>query len=45
MKSAATSVEAYLAELPEDRRQAIEAVRAAIRARLPRGTRRPCSSA
>ncbi len=35
--SEATSVEQYLAELPEDRRAAIEEVRAAILANLPDG--------
>ena len=34
MQSKATSVQAYLAELPPDRRTAIEAVRKAIRANL-----------
>lgn len=37
MKSAATTVEAYLAELPEDRRTAIEAVRKVILANLDEG--------
>ena len=35
MRSDATSVEAYLASLPDDRRQAIAALREAIRANLP----------
>lgn len=37
MQSKATTVEAYLKELPEDRRAAIEAVRAVIRKNLPKG--------
>jgi uncharacterized protein DUF1801 len=37
MQSDAQSVEAYLAELPEDRRVAAEAVRAVILANLPAG--------
>ena len=37
MKSEATTVEAYLAELPEERRAAIEAVRNVILERLPDG--------
>jgi len=37
MQSKATSVEQYLAELPEDRRAAIEAVRATILKHLPKG--------
>jgi len=37
MKSAATSVSAYLAELPPDRREAIETVRDEILRRLPEG--------
>ena len=37
MKSNAASVEAYLAELPEDRRQAIKQVRETILAHLPEG--------
>lgn len=37
MQSKATTVEAYLAELPADRRAAIEAVRAVIRKNLPKG--------
>lgn len=36
-KSAPATVEAYLAALPEDRRQAISSVRAAIRKALPKG--------
>jgi uncharacterized protein YdhG (YjbR/CyaY superfamily) len=39
MKSDATSVEAYLAELPEERRDAISAVREVILAHLPEGYR------
>ncbi|MCI0571182.1 MAG: DUF1801 domain-containing protein [Myxococcaceae bacterium] len=35
--SKATSVEAYIAELPEERRKAIQAVRRVIQAHLPRG--------
>ena len=37
MKSAATTVEQYLAELPEDRREAISAVRQTILEHLPDG--------
>ncbi|WP_145377172.1 DUF1801 domain-containing protein [Symmachiella dynata] len=37
MKSTATTVEQYLAELPDDRRKAIEAVRAVILKNLPSG--------
>jgi hypothetical protein len=37
MKSAANTVEEYLAELPEDRRAAISAVRETILANLPEG--------
>ena len=37
MKSHATTVEDYLAELPDDRREAIEDVRAVILANLPEG--------
>ena len=37
MKSDATTVAEYLAELPEDRRQAISKVRATIRKALPKG--------
>lgn len=37
MQSKATTVEAYLKELPEDRRQALEAVRAVILKNLPNG--------
>lgn len=37
MQSKATTVADYLAELPEDRRKAIEAVRKAIRANLDKG--------
>ena len=37
MQSAAATVEEYLAELPEDRRAAIEAVREAVRHDLPDG--------
>jgi hypothetical protein len=37
MHSDAASVEAYLAELPEDRRAAISAVRDAVNAHLPEG--------
>lgn len=37
MQSKAKTVDAYLAELPEDRREAIEAVRAVIRKNLPKG--------
>lgn len=39
MKSQATTVEDYLDELPEDRRAAIEAVRAVILEHLPEGYR------
>jgi Domain of unknown function (DU1801) len=39
MRSEATTVEAYLDELPEDRRTAIAAVRDTIRAHLPDGYR------
>ena len=37
MRSEATTVEQYLAELPEDRRRAVEAVRETIVANLPEG--------
>ena len=37
MKSAATSVDGYLAELPEDRREVVSAVRDLIRRNLPKG--------
>lgn len=37
MRSEATTVEGYLAELPADRREALEAVRAVILDRLPDG--------
>lgn len=37
MRSEATTVSEYLAELPEDRRRAISKVRAAIRKALPKG--------
>jgi len=37
MKSKAASIDEYLAQLPEDRRTAIEAVRKIIRKNLPRG--------
>ena len=37
MRSEATTVEGYLAELPDDRRDAIEAVRAVILENLPPG--------
>lgn len=37
MQSKATTVKAYLAELPPDRREAIEAVRATILKNLPKG--------
>lgn len=37
MKSNATTVEEYLAELPEDRRDALQAVRATILKSLPKG--------
>ena len=37
MRSDATTVEEYLADLPEDRRAAIETVREAILANLPEG--------
>jgi len=37
MKSDATTVKDYLAELPKDRRRAMSAVRATIRRHLPRG--------
>ncbi|MEZ5980634.1 MAG: DUF1801 domain-containing protein, partial [Planctomycetota bacterium] len=36
MKSSATTVDAYLASLPADRREAIEAVRAVVRKNLDR---------
>lgn len=39
MKSSAQSVDAYLAELPDDRRAAIEAVRVVILEHLPAGYR------
>ena len=37
MRSEATTVEQYLSELPEDRREALETVRASILANLPDG--------
>jgi len=37
VKSDATAVQEYLATLPEERRKALTAVRAAIRKRLPKG--------
>ena len=37
MQSKATTVEAYLAELPEDRRKAITELRKAIKKNLPKG--------
>lgn len=37
MKSGATTVEQYLAELPDDRRDAIETVRGVVLANLPEG--------
>ena len=37
MQSKAATVEAYLAELPEDRREAIEAIRKVILKNLPKG--------
>ena len=37
MRSEASTVEAYLAELPEDRRGTVEAVRALVREHLPEG--------
>lgn len=37
MTSDATTVEAYLAELPEDRRAAVSAVRDVVNAHLPKG--------
>lgn len=37
MRSKVSSVEEYLAELPEDRREAIRAVRRVIRDNLPKG--------
>ncbi len=37
MKSNVTTVEDYLAALPDDRRAAVEAVRETIRAKLPKG--------
>ena len=37
MPSGATTVEAYLAELPEDRRTAIATVRDLVNAHLPAG--------
>jgi uncharacterized protein YdhG (YjbR/CyaY superfamily) len=37
MRSEATTVDQYLAELPDDRRDAIETVRDVIRANLPEG--------
>lgn len=37
MQSKATTVDAYLAELPDDRRQAIETVRQTILEHLPKG--------
>ncbi len=37
MQSKATTVEQYLAELPADRREALQAVRATILKHLPKG--------
>lgn len=37
MQSKATTVQAYLSALPDDRRKALEALRKVIRANLPRG--------
>jgi uncharacterized protein YdhG (YjbR/CyaY superfamily) len=37
MRSNASTVDEYLAELPEDRRKAIQAVRQVIRDNLPKG--------
>jgi hypothetical protein len=37
MKSAATTIDAYLAALPDDRRAAIEVVRETVLAKLPEG--------
>ena len=37
MQSNATTVDAYVSEIPEDRRQAIEALRKTIKKRLPKG--------
>jgi hypothetical protein len=37
MQSKATTVDAYLAELPEERREAISAIRGVILKNLPRG--------
>ena len=37
MKSSATTVAEYLAELPEDRRAAVRAVRDVIRKNIPKG--------
>ena len=37
MQSKAATVDAYLAELPEDRREAIEAIRKVILKNLPKG--------
>lgn len=37
MQSKATTVEQYLAELPEDRREALQAVRAVVLRNLPKG--------
>ena len=37
MQSKATTVAAYLKELPDDRRKAIKAIRKEIRAHLPKG--------
>ena len=43
-KSAATTVEEYLEQLPEDRRDVIEQVRKLIRKNLPKGYRESVSS-
>jgi hypothetical protein len=37
MQSKATTVDAYLAELPEERREAISSIRGVILKNLPRG--------
>ena len=39
MQSKATTVEQYLAELPDDRREALEAIRTTILANLPKGSK------
>ena len=42
--SNAQTVDEYIAELPEDRRTAVEAVRNVVRETCPMGSGRECSS-